>query len=250
MLTLSLFQLALLGTGAALGGLIFGMMGFAYGVVVSLFIHHGFAAADVVFIVVGGALVLNLGLLPRFSRELRWRAAAPSLAGAAFGLPLGLWLLATLDAGTIRIVVALVIIGYGLLALRRHALAPLRFEPGTVRTADGLVGFAGGVVGGICGLGPVVPAIWFGLRGLEKMEQRALAQCYGLCVQGAMAAWLVGSHAVSRDALQGLLLAIPVMLAGAWLGVRGFERLGTPMFRQGVVLLAIAGAAVLLARQL
>ena len=45
MITLSLQQLALIGTGAALGGLIFGVMGFAYGVVISLFIHHGFAAA-------------------------------------------------------------------------------------------------------------------------------------------------------------------------------------------------------------
>ncbi|NLD55167.1 MAG: TSUP family transporter [Burkholderiaceae bacterium] len=250
MLTLSLAQLALLGTGAALGGLVFGVMGFAYGVVVSLFIHHGFAAADVVFIVVGGALALNVGLLPRFRRELRWRSAAPSLAGAALGLPLGLWLLARLDVGTIRAIVALVIIGYGVFALRRHGLAPLRFEPARLRVVDGLVGFAGGVVGGICGLGPLVPAVWFGLRGLEKMEQRALAQCYGLCVQGAMVAWLLASSTVSRDAVEGLLLALPVMLAGAWLGLQGFERLGAPVFRQGVVLLAIAGAAVLLVRQL
>src|SRR5690606_24990496 len=142
MLTLSLTQLALLGTGAALGGLVFGLMGFAYGVVVSLFIHHGFAAADVVFIVVGGALALNVGLLPRFRRELRWRSAVPSLIGAALGLPLGLWLLARLDVGTIRVVVALVIIGYGVFALRRHGLAPLRVEPARLRVVAGPVGLA------------------------------------------------------------------------------------------------------------
>ena len=101
MISLSLQQLALLGTGAALGGMIFGVMGFAYGVVISVFLHHGFAASDVVFIVVGGALVLNVGLLPRFWRDIRWGDAVPYLIGAALGLPLGLSLLASLDARTI-----------------------------------------------------------------------------------------------------------------------------------------------------
>jgi uncharacterized membrane protein YfcA len=249
MITLSMQQLALLGTGAALGGMIFGVMGFAYGVVISLFIHHGFAAPDVVFIVVGGALVLNIGLLPRFWRVIRWNDAVPYLAGAAFGLPIGLWLLAQLELRTIRSLVALLIIAYGLFALRRHAGAPLRFARSRARAVDGLVGFAGGVVGGICGLGPLVPGVWFGLRGLEKMEQRSLAQAYGLCVQGAMVAWLLGSSTVSRDAVEGLAVAVPVMLAGAWLGVHGFDRLSTPVFRRGVVLLAMTGATVLLARQ-
>jgi hypothetical protein len=93
-LTLSGLQLALLAAGAATGGAIFGMIGFAFGIVLSVFIHHGFAAADVVFIVVGGSIVLNLGVLPRFAKEIRWRAAMPYLAGATLGMPLGLWLLA------------------------------------------------------------------------------------------------------------------------------------------------------------
>ena len=82
MLTLTTQQIALLGAGAALGGLTFGVMGFAYGVVISVFLHHAFAAPDVVFIVVGGALILNLGPLPRFWREIRWVAALPCIAGA------------------------------------------------------------------------------------------------------------------------------------------------------------------------
>jgi uncharacterized membrane protein YfcA len=64
-----------------------------------------------------------------------------------------------------------------------------------------------------------------------------------------MVAWLLASSAVSRDALEGLAIATPVMLAGAWLGVHGFDRLSTPVFRRCVVVLAIVGAGVLLARQ-
>src|SRR5687768_1930481 len=65
-ITLTSLQLAMLCAGAAVGGAIFGVIGFAYGVLMSIFIHHAFAAPDVVFIVVGGAVVLNLALLPRF----------------------------------------------------------------------------------------------------------------------------------------------------------------------------------------
>lgn len=250
MLTLTAQQLLLLGAGAALGGAIFGVMGFAYGVIISVFLHHAFAAPDVVFIVVTGALVLNVGLLPRFWDEIRWRRAAPYLAGATLGLPLGLWLLGRLDPRAIRAVVALLIIAYGLFALRQHARAPLHFTAARGHAIDGFVGFTGGVIGGVSGLGPLVPGVWFGLRGMDKDEQRALATPFGLYVQGAMAAWLLATRAVSRDAIEGLALATPVMLACAWLGLHGFDRLSTPLFRRSVVVLAIGGAVVLLARQL
>lgn len=250
MITLTLQQLALLCAGAAIGGAIFGVIGFAYGVTMSVFIHHAFAAPDVVFIVVGGALVLNLGLLPRFWRELRWRAVMPYLVGATLGLPLGLWLLTQLDAKTIRAFVALLIVAYGLFALRQHSREPFRVTGAHGHALDGAIGFAGGVIGGVSGLGPLVPGVWFGLRGLTKMQQRSLAQPFGLYLQGFMVAWLLGTSTVSRDAIEGLAIATPVMLAAAWVGVRGFDRLSTAYFQRGVVVLAIVGALVLFARQL
>lgn len=250
MITLTAWQLALLLSGAAIGGAIFGVIGFAYGIVISIFIHHGFEARDVVFIVVAGALVLNLGMLPKFAREIRWGAAAPYLVGAAFGLPLGLWLLSALDARTIRAFVGLLVVAYGLFALRQQSREPFRISGAYGRTVDGAIGFAGGVIGGVSGLGPLVPGVWFGLRGLSKVEQRALTTPYGLCVQGAMAIWLLAGGVVSRAAIEGLALATPVLLLTAWLGLRVFDRLSTGAFQRGVVILAIVGALALMMRQL
>lgn len=250
MITLTALQLALLCAGAAIGGAIFGVAGFAYGVVVSVFIHHGFAAPDVVFIVVGGALVLNLGLLPRFWRDIRLGAALPYLAGATLGLPIGLWLLTQLDARAVRAFVAVLIICYGLFALRQHSRAPLRFRAARGHAADGSIGLVGGVIGGISGLGPLVPGVWFGLRGLGKVEQRSLAQPVGIYMQGFMVLWLLAAGSVGRPAIEGLAIATPVMLGAAYLGLRAFDRLSTALFQRTVVVLAIAGAAVLLARQL
>jgi hypothetical protein len=249
MITLTAYQLALLCLGAAIGGAIFGLMGFAYGVIISIFIHHAFAAPDVVFIIVGGSLIMNLALLPRFWREIRWRNAAPYLLGAAPGLPLGLWLLANLDPQAIRIFVGVLIVAYGLYALRQQSREPLRFTAAGGRAVDGLVGFAGGVIGGVSGLAPIVPAVWSGLRGMSKIEQRSLVQPFGLVVFGAMAIILLATGTVSWHAIEGLAAATPVMLIAAYLGLRGFERLSTALFQRSVVALAIAGAMVLLARQ-
>ena len=249
-LTLTASQLALLCTGAAVGGAIFGVIGFAYGVLISLFIHHAFAAPDVVFIVVGGAFILNLFTLPRFWREIRWRGALPYMVGATLGLPVSLWLLTQLDARAIRSFVAVVIMAYGLFALRQQSRAPFRFRGAQGNAVDGGVGFAGGLIGGVSGLGPLVPGVWFGLRGMDKVEQRSLAQPFGLYIQGFMVAWLLASNAVSRGALEGLAIATPIMLGTAYLGLKVFDRLSTTFFQRCVVVLAIGGAVVLLARQL
>lgn len=249
-LTLTAMQLALVCTGAAVGGAIFGVIGFAYGVLISLFIHHAFAAPDVVFIVVGGAFLLNLFYLPRFWREIRWRGAVPYMVGATLGLPVSLWLLTQLDARAIRAFVAIVIIAYGLFALRQQSRAPFRFTGAHGNAVDGGVGFAGGLIGGISGLGPLVPGVWFGLRGMDKVQQRSLAQPFGLYIQGFMVVWLLASSAVSRSALEGLAIATPIMLGTAWLGLKVFDRLSTTVFQRSVVVLAIGGAIVLLARQL
>jgi uncharacterized membrane protein YfcA len=250
LLTLTALQLALLAAGAAAGGAIFGMIGFAFGIVISVFIHHGFAAADVVFIVVGGALVLNLGVLPKFAREIRWRAALPYLVGATLGMPLGLWLLATLDARTVRLFVGVLVVAYGLFALRQQSREPFRIAGAYGHAVDTAIGFVGGVIGGVSGLGPLVPGVWYGLRGLNKLEQRALTTPYGLWVQGLMAAWLLGSGWVSRQAIEGLAVATPVMLVASYLGLKAFDRISTSAFQRIVVILAIVGAMTLIARQL
>jgi len=250
LLQLSAHQMLLLGAAACMGGAIFGIAGFAFGVIASLFLHHGFATADVIFIVVTGALVLNLGLLPRFWSEIDLRRSLPFLAGATRGLPIGLALLSWLEPRVIRAFVGVLVIGYCAFALRQQSRDPLRFSAGGGRAADVSIGLAGGVVGGVSGLGPLLPGIWYGLRGLSKVEQRALAQPFGLYVQGLMVTWFLATGTVSDRAVQSVAMAAPMMLAAAWLGLRVFDGLSTARFQRLVILVAIVGAAFLLVRQL
>ena len=94
-----------------------------------------------------------------------------------------------------------------------------------------------------------MPGVWFGLRGMSKIEQRSLAQPFALVFFGAMAAILLATGKVGPQALEGLVVATPLMLGAAFLGLRGFERLNTSTFQRAVIALAILGAVLLLARQ-
>ncbi len=248
MLGLETTQTVLVLAGAVLGGAVFGMIGFAFGVIASLFWHHAFEGVDVVFLVVGGALVLNLGMLPRFAAEIDWRRATPYLIGATAGLPFGLWALYTLDVAIIRVFVGLLLASYCLFALVTYRFNPAGIARHAPRSADYLIGVIGGMVGGVCGLGPLVPGIWYGLRGLGKSEQRALSQPVGLYLQGVMLAWFIWHGSPGSSAVAAFALAVPVMLATSCLGLYLFDRIAVGTFQRAVATMAMLGGAFLAVR--
>lgn len=234
--------------GAVIGGAVFGAAGFAFGVVASLFWHHAFPAADVVFLVVGGNLLLNLGMLPRFAATLNWRQAAPYMLGAAGGLPLGLWVLYTADIKFIRMLVGLIVAAYCLFALASYRFKPSGVARNAPPHADWAIGAIGGVIGGLCGLGPLVPGVWFGLRGLDKEQQRALIQPFALFVQGALLVWFLLQGQPSPQAVAAFALAAPLLLATSCAGLYLFNRIHVATFQKAVASLALVGGTFLAIR--
>lgn len=242
-------QILLLGIATLAGGFAFGVTGFAYGVVSSMILHHGLAPPDVVFIAVSGGTVLNLVMLPRFWREIDLRKAAPYLLGATFGMPLGIAILQRMHAPTLRLFTCAVVIAYCLFALLRHGGKPLAFSPAAGRAADTGIGFVGGIIGGVAGLGPLLPSVWYGLRGMSKTESRGLTQPFGLYVQGVMTAWFLMSPSIAPPPLGAIGMGIPVLLVGAWLGLRLFDRISVDAFRLTIVWLSLGGALALMVRE-
>jgi uncharacterized membrane protein YfcA len=236
---------ALVAGGAIVGGTVFGAVGFAFGVVASLFWHHAFPAADVVFLIVGGNLVLNLGMLPRFAASINWRQAVPYMVGATLGMPFGLWALYSLDIRVIRIIVGVVIAAYCLFALFSYRFKPAGLARNAPPRADWAIGAIGGVIGGLCGLGPLVPGVWYGLRGLDKERQRALSQPFGLYVQSVMLLWFMFHGQPSSQAVAAFAIAAPLMLATSCGGLYLFNRVHVTTFQMSVASLAMLGGTFL-----
>ena len=60
------------------------------------------------------------------------------------------------------------------------------------RIADGAIGFAGGILGGLAGLSGPLPILWANIRGWNKHERRGIFQLFNFTVL-ATALWKGGT---------------------------------------------------------
>ena len=86
--------------------------------------------------------------------------------------------------------------------------------------ADGAVGLAGGVLGGLAGLSGPPPILWASVRGWGKDERRGVFQTFNWTVLTASLCLHGASGLVTPQVLGLALLAFPGTLLGAWLGAR------------------------------
>ena len=172
MLPLDATALTLFLVSAFVGGITTGLAGFAMGLVVSgVWLHILTPTQTAVLIVIYGLLVQGHGVW-KFRRAVNLRRVVPLVVGGAFGVPIGVWLLAHLEPAYVRHAVGALLVLYSLYGMFQPNLAPFR----AAVPADTLVGFANGVLGGLTGLtGPIV-VIWCQLTGVPRDMQRAIFQ--------------------------------------------------------------------------
>ena len=90
--------------------------------------------------------------------------------------------------------------------------------------------FFGGI-GGLCGF---LPALWSGLRGWSKHEQRGVVQAYILAMNVLSLAWIGGVVGL-RGVGQYTLIALPVVAVGGVIGLKLFRRFDTAAFNRAVL---------------
>lgn len=231
--------------GAALGGLVQGLSGFAFGLaalaVWAWVMDPQVAGPLVVF----GSLVGQVLALREVGRGAALRRALPLVLGGIAGLPLGVALLWAIDPRGFRIALGL------LLVLWCPAMLVLRHPPRITaggRWADALAGFGGGVGGGLGGLTGPIPTLWCSLRGWPRDELRGVFQTFNLAMHGlAMAAYLA-TGTVTAAFLPAFALLAPAMVVPALVGARLYRRVSEAQFRRVVLgLLTLAGLAMLAA---
>lgn len=106
------------------------------------------------------------------------------------------------------------------------------------------IGFIGGILGGLGGYSGVLPTIWTQLRGWPKEIARAVYQPYVIVMQ---AVTLTGIMWVAFDRTNAMLLVVvlPPLLVGTWIGWHLYGKLNDLRFRQALGLLLIASGAAL-----
>jgi len=106
---------------------------------------------------------------------------------------------------------------FSLYGLFRPAITPIKSG---ALAGDLGAGLLNGVLGGATGLAGIVAIIWCQLRGWAKDQQRAVFQSVGVATFAMSAAWLGAQGSISREVVWLLVVGLPVLLAGTWLGLK------------------------------
>lgn len=165
----------------------------------------------------------------------------PYLAGGVLGLPWGLWLLHQLSSSALLLCFGALLFAYAVFSLLRPPHWRVSAGGPTTR---GLVGFAGGVLGGFTAFPGAAVVVWLNLAGTSKTAARATTQPYILgmqCVALALLA-LTRPESFGPQFLGLFTVSLPVVLPFTLAGVAIYRRLSDRNFRRAtLMLLAIAG---------
>jgi uncharacterized membrane protein YfcA len=235
--------LAVLWLGAFAGGFASGAMGFAFGIVASAIWLHALDPLHATMLVVSGGFTIQAGTIWPMRREINARRLAPFVIAGLVGIPIGVWLLVRIDAHALKIALGVFLAIYGVYTLATPRLPRIA---GGGRLADGIIGFFGGVLGGIGGYSGVLPAIWCQLRGWPKEVSRGVYQPF-IVMAHIVTMALIGVVALDRSGVVLFLLALPALMLGAFIGWRVYGRLDEARFRQAfAVLLVVSGLILVL----
>jgi uncharacterized membrane protein YfcA len=239
--SISFDTLAVLWLGALLGGIAAGASGFAFALAATSIWLHRIDPVHSAVLATGCGVLLHSSTLWPQRKHLDVARLWPFVIGGIAGIPIGVHLLAHTDAGVLKAV-----LGAFLLAFGAYVLAAPRFHTVSAggRPADAAIGFVGGILAGLGGYSGVLPTIWTQLRGWPKEIARAVYQPYVIVIQTiTLAGILLATFDVT--ALFLLLVSLPPVFIGTWIGWKLYGRLDDRRFRQGLALLLVASGAML-----
>ncbi len=189
---------------------------------------------------------ISVLILAREWRRIEFGAAGRLVVASFLGIPIGVYGLARLPEAPLKILLAVLILGYGVFGLAKPSVR-IRSEKGWL---PWLVGWIAGVLGGAYNTnGP--PVVAYGmLRGWEPERFRATLQGYFLPTGLAILAGHGLAGMWTADVLRNYFYSLPAIVLGVFLGGLLNRRLSRAIFAKLVYSLLAAMGALLLVRSL
>jgi hypothetical protein len=230
--------------GAVVAGFVQGLSGFAFGLVAMSFWAWALEPRLAAVLAVFGALTGQVVAAISVRRGFDVRRLLPFIAGGLVGIPLGVALLPRLDMHWFKAVLGTLLVVWCPAMLMARRLPKISTGG---RLADGAVGLAGGVMGGLGGFTGALPTLWCTLRGFEKDTQRAVIQNFNLSMLLVTMGTYLATGIVTREMLPMFAIVAPAMLVPTLLGTRLYIGISEATFRQIVLGLLTASGVALLA---
>lgn len=225
------------------GSLAAGLAGFAFSAIAGAMLFHRLEPIEAVPLLLACSITTQLLSITRLWATMQWRLCIPYLIGGIAGIPVGASLLEGFSPHTFAVGFGIFLSCYSAYMLLRP---PFAFNGGG-RIAEIAAGFAGGITGGATAMPGAIPTIWCNLKGLSKIQQRAVIQPFILLMQIATMAYFSKLGILGSATWTTYLWCAPAVVAGTFLGLWLFERVDDGKFRRLVLLfLLISGATMIL----
>ena len=222
------------------------LAGFAFGVVAAAIWLHALTPLQAAALIAAYVLLVQGYAVWKLRRSIDVQRLLPFLLGAAAGVPAGIFVVNRASPTDLRIAVGVLLIAFSIYNLARPQL-PAQL-PGMKRAGsllDGIVGVINGVLAPSTGLGGTLPAIWCGMRGWKKDEQRAVFQPAAVATFLMTIVWFGATGALNADIGWLFTIGLPVLFAGTWLGWKLYGRLDEETFRKVVLYVVLASGLTL-----
>jgi len=233
--------LAYLWVGTLLGGIAAGGAGFAFGLATSAVWLHRIDPLHSTILINGCDVLLHLTTIWPQRQHVELPRLWPFVVGGVAGIPIGVYLLAHTNAGALKMALGVFLILFDVYALIAPKLASFS---GGGRPADMGIGFLDGILSGFGGYSGVFPTIWTQLRGWSKERARAVYQTFIIIIQTVAFIGIVWVT-YDRAGLILMILVLPPLFLGAWIGWWLYGRLNDRRFRQVLAMLLIASGITL-----
>jgi uncharacterized membrane protein YfcA len=161
-----------------------------------------------------------------------WRRLAPMLVAGLIGVPIGTMILPLIPLNAFKMTVGVVLIVYCSFML--FAAGRVRMAAGG-SVAEAVVGFAGGILGGIAALSGTLPTIYASLKGWPKDQRRVFFQAFNFTLLTVMLLASLVQGLIGVKFLISLAVAVPGTLLGSQIGVRAYRRLDDRRFDRVVL---------------
>ena len=195
-------------------------VGFAFSAIAgAMILHYVENCVEAVQIMMIASIGIQAYSVVGLSQSIRWHRCAPFILGGVAALPIGILLLLNLQPRIYALAIGAALVAYGLyMLLRRPVLIKSDYRP----AIDALVGALGGITGPLAAFPGACVTIWCGMRGWDKIAQRAVYQPYILIMQ--MSGFGILYFLQGPSTLDPALFAYALPgLAGAVMGLRVFH---------------------------
>ncbi len=223
------------------GGFVRGYTGFGSGLVMAPLLTLFWGPVEAVATTVGLGVIASVQVLPGGVRQCDWRTMAPMSLAAVLFVPVGTFMLVSLDPEIVKNIIAAIVLFLTAISLRGWTY---KGPAGPIPAF--LAGSVGSLVNGIAAIGG--PANVMYLMSLPNNAERHRAN---IIVITSVIGWLVllnmvVAGAVSQETVIKVALLFVPNMCGVWAGSKMFALLPGRVFRLIVLWMLVAVSVAIL----